>query len=85
MNCCLTPRLTGTAAGKGAFGVVRLVIEKATGKLYACKSISKAKIISREDVDDVRREVSRHRLIASCSIAGLINTNRMLWLTGVPC
>ncbi|KAI3425213.1 hypothetical protein D9Q98_008981 [Chlorella vulgaris] len=60
----------GRVLGKGAFGVVRLVIEKATGKLYACKSISKAKIISREDVDDVRREVeilnlvSPHRTVA---------------------
>jgi hypothetical protein len=36
---------------------VRLVLEKKSGKLYACKSISKAKLISKEDVQDVRREV----------------------------
>lgn len=46
-------------AGKGAFGVVRLVLEKRTGQLYACKSISKAKLISKEDVEDVIREVRR--------------------------
>ena len=43
--------------GKGAFGVVRLVQDKKMGRMYACKSISKAKLISKEDVDDVRREV----------------------------
>jgi hypothetical protein len=37
--------------------VVRLVVEKKTGHLFACKSISKAKLITKEDVDDVRREV----------------------------
>jgi NAD(P)H-nitrite reductase large subunit len=44
-------------AGKGAFGTVRLVLEKKSGKLYACKSISKGKLISKEDVEDIRREV----------------------------
>jgi serine/threonine protein kinase len=37
----------GNVLGKGAFGVVRLVLEKRTGELYACKSISKAKLISK--------------------------------------
>lgn len=27
--------------GKGAFGVVRLALDKKTGQMYACKSISK--------------------------------------------
>ena len=35
------------AAGKGAFGVVRLVQDKKTGELLACKSISKAKMITK--------------------------------------
>lgn len=43
--------------GKGAFGVVHLAQDKRGGGLYACKSISKAKLISKEDVEDVRREV----------------------------
>ena len=30
-------------AGKGAFGVVRLALDKKTGQMYACKSISKAR------------------------------------------
>jgi serine/threonine protein kinase len=37
----------GKVLGKGAFGVVRLVLEKRTGELFACKSISKAKLISK--------------------------------------
>lgn len=36
---------------------VRLALDKRSGQMYACKSISKAKLISKEDVDDVRREV----------------------------
>ena len=52
-------------AGKGAFGTVRLVLEKKSGKLYACKSISKGKLISKEDVQDVRREVR-----AGCGLVG---------------
>ncbi len=31
------------APGKGAFGVVRLALDKKTGQMYACKSISKAR------------------------------------------
>lgn len=51
-------------AGKGAFGVVRLVVDKKTGQAFACKSISKAKLISKEDVDDVRREVEILNLVS---------------------
>ncbi|KAG1655422.1 hypothetical protein FOA52_009093 [Chlamydomonas sp. UWO 241] len=43
--------------GKGNFGVVHLVHAKKDGKPYACKSISKRKLITAEDVEDVRREV----------------------------
>eukprot|EP00249_Psilotum_nudum_P010092 c22328_g1_i1 orf=1-852(-) len=47
----------GRKLGQGQFGTTYLCIEKSTGKEYACKSISKRKLISQEDVDDVQREI----------------------------
>ncbi|CAN6440018.1 unnamed protein product [Victoria cruziana] len=47
----------GKKLGQGQFGVTYLCIEKATGKKYACKSIVKRKLISDDDVEDVRREI----------------------------
>ncbi|CAN6481525.1 unnamed protein product [Victoria cruziana] len=47
----------GRKLGQGQFGTTYLCIENATGKEYACKSISKRKLISKEDVEDVRREI----------------------------
>lgn len=44
--------------GRGQFGVTYLCTERATGKTYACKSISKRKLVSKGDIDDFRREVS---------------------------
>ncbi|GAB4815929.1 hypothetical protein N2152v2_002975 [Parachlorella kessleri] len=62
----------GKVLGKGAFGVVRLVLEKRSGELFACKSISKAKLITKEDVEDVKREVEiLHLLTGHPNIAGL--------------
>jgi calcium-dependent protein kinase len=43
--------------GKGNFGVVHKVIDKKTGVVYACKSISKKKMTTSEDIEDVRREI----------------------------
>lgn len=43
--------------GKGNFGVVHLVYDKRTGEALACKSISKRKLVTSDDVEDVRREV----------------------------
>lgn len=43
--------------GKGQFGVTRLVVDTATGETCACKSISKRKLVSQEDMEDVRREI----------------------------
>jgi calcium-dependent protein kinase len=43
--------------GKGQFGVTRLVVDTATGEHCACKSISKRKLVSQEDMEDVRREI----------------------------
>lgn len=45
------------ALGKGNFGVVHLVFDKKTGQQYACKSISKRKLVTADDIEDVRREV----------------------------
>lgn len=50
--------------GKGAFGVVRLARKKATGEPVAVKSISKAKLVCREDVKDVQAEVAIMNLVA---------------------
>lgn len=47
----------GRKLGQGQFGTTYLCVEKASGKQYACKSIAKRKLISQEDVDDVRREL----------------------------
>lgn len=47
----------GRKLGHGQFGTTYLCTEKETGKEYACKSIAKRKLLTQEDVDDVRREV----------------------------
>lgn len=47
----------GRKLGQGQFGTTYLCVENSTGIEYACKSISKRKLISKEDVDDVRREI----------------------------
>ncbi|KAI4316987.1 hypothetical protein L6164_024904 [Bauhinia variegata] len=43
--------------GRGASGVTYLCTEKATGRKYACKTIARRKLVKREDIEDVRREV----------------------------
>ena len=48
----------GKVLGKGAFGTVRLATNRSTGDKLACKSIAKAKLVCREDVLDVQREVA---------------------------
>ncbi|XP_076883487.1 calcium-dependent protein kinase 26-like [Bidens hawaiensis] len=47
----------GQKLGQGQFGTTYLCTENATGVNYACKSISKRKLISKEDVEDIRREI----------------------------
>ncbi|EEH60508.1 uncharacterized protein MICPUCDRAFT_12286, partial [Micromonas pusilla CCMP1545] len=59
--------------GKGAYGTTFLVSHKVTGKKYACKSISKRKLISKDEIDDVRREISvLHHLSGHPNIVGLV-------------
>lgn len=48
----------GQELGRGEFGVTYLCIEESTGEKYACKSISKNKLRTSVDVEDVRREVA---------------------------
>ncbi|XP_019154534.1 PREDICTED: calcium-dependent protein kinase 32-like [Ipomoea nil] len=47
----------GCELGRGEFGVTYLCTDKSTGDHFACKSISKKKLRTRVDVEDVRREV----------------------------
>ncbi|KAH9672990.1 calcium-dependent protein kinase 13 [Citrus sinensis] len=44
--------------GRGEFGVTYLCIDRDTRELLACKSISKRKLRTAVDIDDVRREVA---------------------------
>ncbi|ESR48493.1 calcium-dependent protein kinase 29 [Citrus sinensis] len=43
--------------GRGQFGVTYLCTKKATGRKYACKSISRRKLVYDKDMEDVRREI----------------------------
>lgn len=47
----------GRELGRGEFGITYLCTDKATGEKFACKSISKRKLRTSVDIDDVRREV----------------------------
>ncbi|ONK57233.1 uncharacterized protein A4U43_C10F17970 [Asparagus officinalis] len=47
----------GRKLGQGQFGTTYLCTEISTGTDYACKSISKRKLLAKEDVEDVRREI----------------------------
>ncbi|GAA0170081.1 non-receptor serine/threonine protein kinase [Lithospermum erythrorhizon] len=47
----------GRKLGQGQFGTTYLCTENSTGIDYACKSIAKRKLIAKEDVEDVRREI----------------------------
>lgn len=43
--------------GRGQSGITYLCTEKATRRKYACKSVSKLKLVRRSDIEDLRREV----------------------------
>ncbi|KMT12334.1 hypothetical protein BVRB_5g102740 [Beta vulgaris subsp. vulgaris] len=58
--------------GRGEFGVTYLCIDKSNRELLACKSISKRKLRTAVDIDDVRREVAiMKHLPKSSSIVSL--------------
>lgn len=47
----------GRKIGHGQFGTTYLCTEISTAKEYACKSIAKRKLASKDDAEDVRREI----------------------------
>lgn len=47
----------GKELGRGQFGVTYLCTENSTGLQYACKSISKRKLVTKNDKEDIRREI----------------------------
>jgi len=60
--------------GKGQFGTTYMVTNKHTGQQAACKAIAKRKLQAKDDIDDVRREVSiLHHLNGHANIVGLLN------------
>ncbi|KAJ8754660.1 hypothetical protein K2173_010751 [Erythroxylum novogranatense] len=48
----------GKELGRGQFGVTYLCTENSTGKQYACKSISKRKLVTKNDKEDMKREIA---------------------------
>ncbi|KAM7255987.1 hypothetical protein ACFE04_011728 [Oxalis oulophora] len=47
----------GRELGRGQFGVTYLVTHKVTKQLFACKSINTRRLIDKDDIEDVSREV----------------------------
>ncbi|KAI6688400.1 hypothetical protein NL676_025228 [Syzygium grande] len=43
--------------GRGQFGVTYLCTERSTGLQYACKSITRRKMVTQKDIEDVQREI----------------------------
>ncbi|KAF7140124.1 hypothetical protein RHSIM_Rhsim06G0014700 [Rhododendron simsii] len=44
--------------GRGEVGITYLCTEKSTGLKYACKSISRRKLVTDKEIEDVRREIA---------------------------
>jgi len=62
----------GKELGRGQFGVTHLVTHKQTGEQFACKTIAKRKLVNKEDIEDVRREVQiMHHLTGQPNIVEL--------------
>lgn len=47
----------GRELGRGEFGITYMCTDKSSGEILACKSISKKKLRTRVDIEDVKREV----------------------------
>ncbi|KAK9151779.1 hypothetical protein Syun_010088 [Stephania yunnanensis] len=47
----------GKELGRGQFGITYLCTEISTGHTYACKSISKRKLVNKNDKEDIKREI----------------------------
>eukprot|EP00250_Pteridium_aquilinum_P015418 c22565_g7_i2 orf=1-462(-) len=62
----------GRELGRGQFGITYLCTSKSTGETLACKSILKAKLTTKDDIEDVRREVQiMHHLAGHPNIVEL--------------
>lgn len=62
----------GKELGRGQFGVTHLCTHKTSGEQFACKTIAKRKLVNKEDVEDVRREVQiMHHLTGQPNIVEL--------------
>lgn len=62
----------GRELGRGQFGVTHLCTHKATGEQFACKTIAKRKLASKDDIEDVRREVQiMHHLTGQPNVVEL--------------
>ncbi|CAN1743653.1 Calcium-dependent protein kinase 1 [Linum perenne] len=62
----------GRELGRGQFGVTYLVTHRESKEQFACKSIAARKLIHRDDVEDVRREVQiMHHLTGHRNIVEL--------------
>ena len=63
----------GRELGRGQFGVTFLCTNKESGEQLACKSIAKRKLMTPDDVEDVRREVAiMHHLEGHPNIVKLV-------------
>ncbi|KAI7747354.1 hypothetical protein M8C21_007987 [Ambrosia artemisiifolia] len=63
----------GKKLGQGQFGTTFLCIEKETGKEFACKSIAKRKLTTKDDVEDVRREIQiMHHLAGHPNVISIV-------------
>ncbi|KAF2291950.1 hypothetical protein GH714_042292 [Hevea brasiliensis] len=62
----------GKELGRGQFGVTHLCTNKSTGEQFACKTIAKRKLVNKEDVEDVKREVQiMHHLTGQPNVVEL--------------
>ncbi|KAE9594061.1 hypothetical protein Lal_00012384 [Lupinus albus] len=62
----------GKELGRGQFGITHLCTNKVTGQKFACKTIAKRKLVHKEDIEDVRREVQiMHHLTGQPNIVEL--------------
>ncbi|KAL0338727.1 UNVERIFIED_CONTAM: Calcium-dependent protein kinase [Sesamum angustifolium] len=63
----------GKKLGQGQFGTTFLCLEKETNKEFACKTIAKRKLITEEDVEDVRREIRiMHHLAGHPNVISIV-------------
>ncbi|XP_042481752.1 calcium-dependent protein kinase 15-like isoform X2 [Macadamia integrifolia] len=64
--------LFGRELGRGEFGITYLVTHRETKEQFACKSIAARKLVSSDDIGDVRREVQiMNHLTGHCNIVEL--------------